>query len=135
VAQVRFADGANGWAFGPSLWVTHNGGVSWRQLSTNGQMVTSLEAADGRAVAVFATNTTFQVYTSVVGSDTWQPVPGASGPALGFTSDVNRNPQVAIEGSVAYVASSGETDNDTTGAGVLLSGPASMLRRARPWSA
>jgi hypothetical protein len=130
VAQVRFADAANGWAFGPGLWVTHNGGASWRQLSTRGQTVTSLEAADGRAVAVFATTTTFQVYTSAVGSDTWQPVPGASGPAFGMSDDVNRNPQVAIEGSVAYVASSGETGDDTWDSGVLLSGPAAG---SAPW--
>jgi photosystem II stability/assembly factor-like uncharacterized protein len=127
---VRFADAANGWIFGPGLWVTHNGGASWRQLSTHGQMVTSLEAADGRAVAVFATTTTFQVYTSAVGSDTWQPVPGASGPASGGIDDVDRNPQVAIEGSIAYVASDGETADDTTNGGVLLSGPADG---SAPW--
>jgi photosystem II stability/assembly factor-like uncharacterized protein len=131
VAQVRFADAANGWVFGPDLWVTHDGGASWQQLSTHGEMVTSLEAADGRAVAVFATTTTFQVYTSAVGSDTWQPVPGASGPAVGSTPDASRNPQVAIEGSVAYVASSGATDNDNSvDSGVLLSGPADG---SAPW--
>jgi len=130
VAQVRFANAADGWAFGPGLWATHNGGASWQQLNTQGQVVTSLEAADGRAVAVFATAATFQVYTSAVGSDTWQPVPGASGPAFGISGEPDRNPQVAIEGSVAYVASSGETGNDTPGSGVLLSGPADG---SAPW--
>jgi hypothetical protein len=132
VAQVRFADAANGWVFGPGLWATHNGGASWQQLSTHGQMVTSLEAADGRAVAVFAGTTTFQVYTSVVGSDAWQPVPGASGPALGLIGGgLEYNPQVAIAGSTAYVASSEESENDSSvSSGVLLSGPADG---SAPW--
>lgn len=132
MAQVRFADPDNGWVFGPGLWVTHDGGASWRQLSTHSQMVTSLEAADGRAVAVFAGSTTFQVYTSVVGSDTWQAVPGASGPALGSSQEVDRNPQVAIEGSTAYVASSDLTEatDNPTGDGVLLSGRADG---SAPW--
>jgi len=132
VAQVRFADGANGWVFGPGLWVTHNGGASWRQLSIHGQRVTSLEAADGRAVAVFTGTTTFHVYASAVGSDTWQPVAGASGPALGSSQETSRNPQIAIEGSAAYVASSaltGATDSPA-GGGVLLSGPADG---SAPW--
>ncbi len=29
VAKVRFADPDNGWAFGPELWVTHDGGTRW----------------------------------------------------------------------------------------------------------
>jgi photosystem II stability/assembly factor-like uncharacterized protein len=130
VAQVRFADTVNGWAFGPDLWVTHNGGASWQQLSTHGLMVTSLEAANGRAVAVFAAATTFQVYTSVVGSDQWLPVPGAAGPAQGTVTDVGRNPQVAIEGAAAVVSSSGIYVADGTGGGVLLSGPADG---SAPW--
>jgi photosystem II stability/assembly factor-like uncharacterized protein len=128
VAQVRFADPANGWVFGPDLWVTHDGGATWRQLSTGGLMVTSLEAADGHAVAVFAGNTTFQVYTSAVGSDAWQAVPGADGPAQGAVSEVDRNPQVAIEGSTAYVSSSGIYAE--SGGGVLLTGPADG---SAPW--
>jgi len=130
VAQVRFADAANGWAFGPDLWVTHDGGASWRQLSTGGLMVTSLEAANGRAVAVFTGATTFQVYTSVVGSDAWQPVPGAAGPAQGAVAEEDRNPQVAIEGSAAVVSSSGSYETDASGGGVLLSGPADG---SAPW--
>ena len=129
VAQVRFADADNGWVFGPGLWATHDGGASWQQLSTHGLMVTSLEAANGRAVAVFAAATTFQVYTSVVGSDVWLPVPGAAGPAQGTVTEVGRNPQVAIEGSTAVVSSSGMYATGA-GGGVLLSGPADG---SAPW--
>lgn len=130
VAQVRFADAANGWAFGPDLWVTHNGGASWRQLSTGGLAVTSLEAANGHAVAVFTGAAKFQVYTSVVGSDEWLPVAAAAGPAKGTVTEVGRNPQVAIEGSTAVVSSSGIYVADGTGGGVLLSGPADG---SAPW--
>jgi photosystem II stability/assembly factor-like uncharacterized protein len=121
ITQIRFADAANGWAFGPDLWVTHDGGASWQQLSTHGLSVTSLEAADGRAVAVFASETAFSVYTSTAGSDTWQPVPGASGPASVSDEFFGPNPQVAIDGSRAYVSSGAEYGNDP---GILMSGPA-----------
>lgn len=134
VAQVRFADAANGWAFGPDLWVTHDGGATWRHLSTSSLMVTSLEAADGRAVAVFTgpgQQAKFQVYTSAVGSDAWQPVPGATGLDWGHSQDFDRDPQVAIEGSTAYVSSSGPYGNTSyTEGGVVLSGPADG---SAPW--
>lgn len=134
VAQVRFADAATGWVFGPDLWVTHDGGASWRQLSTHGLMVTSLEAADGRAVAVFTgpgPTAKFVVYTSAVGSDAWQPIPGAAGLTQGFGQDFDRNPQVAIEGSAAYVSSNGVYGyTAAANGGVLLSGPANG---SAPW--
>jgi hypothetical protein len=87
VGQLRFLNQQDGWAFGPQLWVTHDGGARWKQVETGGKRVTDLETADGNAFALFATCTgggaafgaqctSFSLYSSAAGSDTWQPVPG-----------------------------------------------------------
>ena len=36
VSQVRFYNTSDGWAFGPQLWATHNGGQSWQQIGPAG---------------------------------------------------------------------------------------------------
>lgn len=46
VSDVRFADARNGWIYGGALFVTHDGGGSWRKLRMPG-MVVRLEAAGG----------------------------------------------------------------------------------------
>ena len=87
VSQIRFLDLRDGWAFGPQLWVTHDGGAHWTQEQTYGLRVTDLETAGNRAFAVFATCTgsgpayaasctSFSLYTSPAGGGQWQPVPG-----------------------------------------------------------
>jgi len=45
VSQLRFYDTADGWAFGPGLWATHDGGHTWSQVSTGGLRVLALETA------------------------------------------------------------------------------------------
>jgi hypothetical protein len=87
VGQVRFLNMNYGWAFGPELWATADGGATWTRQSTDGMRVTDLETAGNRAFALFATCTgggaayaadctAFSLYTSVAGSGQWQPVPG-----------------------------------------------------------
>src|SRR5215469_5037008 len=55
VGQLRFLNARDGWAFGPELWVTHDGGAQWKQEQTYGMRVTDLETAGDRAFAIFAT--------------------------------------------------------------------------------
>ncbi len=43
VSQIRFLNLQDGWAFGPELWVTHTGGLTWTQVDTHGLRVTDLE--------------------------------------------------------------------------------------------
>jgi photosystem II stability/assembly factor-like uncharacterized protein len=86
VSQLRFADLRRGWAFGPALYETSDGGWPWNPEKTYGQRVIDVEAAaGGPALGVFATCTgtgpdyaaectTFSLYTSVAGSRTWTPV-------------------------------------------------------------
>jgi hypothetical protein len=94
VSQVRFLNLSDGWAFGPQLWVTHDGGASWTPEPTHGMRVTDLEAAGGRVFALFARCTgtgpgygagctSVSLYTSLAGTDQWQPV---SGPVTGLRS-------------------------------------------------
>jgi hypothetical protein len=85
VGQIRFLNGADGWAFGPQLWATQDGGHTWTQISTGGQRVIDVETVGSRAFAILATCTgtgasytsgctSFSLETSVAGSDTWTPV-------------------------------------------------------------
>jgi hypothetical protein len=93
VSQIRFLNLDDGWAFGPELWATHDGGVSWAQVATYGQRVTDLETVGNRVFAVFATCTgggssfadactSFTLYSSPSWVDDWTPV-GA--PTSGLT--------------------------------------------------
>ncbi len=97
VGQLRFLNTSDGWAFGPQLWVTHDGGASWVRESTDGMRVTDLETAGDRAFALFATCTgsgpsyaasctSFSLYSSLATSDQWLPVPGAVGLGLPQTA-------------------------------------------------
>lgn len=93
VSQIRFLNESDGWAFGPELWATHDGGQTWTPISTGGLRVTALETRGNRAFAVWAHCTgtgprfaahctNFAVYSALKGSDSWAPVSGAG---VGFS--------------------------------------------------
>jgi hypothetical protein len=125
VSQLRFLNLDYGWAFGPSLWATTDGGRTWQQESTSGQRVTDLETADGSALAVFATCsgsgqdyasdcTSFSLWTSVAGSGTWTQVKVPSGV---MNSSAPSSASLAIAGgTTAYLL---------TPSGAVVSGPVS----------
>jgi hypothetical protein len=110
VSGLRFLDGVNGWAFGPELWVTHDEGNTWNQLSTGGQRVTDLETVGGRAYALWANCsgssgvsfasdcTSFTLMTTTATSDNWVPVGGATN---GLTN--GGNPTSAVIGLASNV--------------------------------
>ena len=88
VSQVRFYNTSDGWAFGPQLWATHDGGQHWTQIDTHGLRVTALEAGGQRVFAVWAqcsgTGPDFaadctgsSLYSASPGSNQWAAVPGA----------------------------------------------------------
>jgi photosystem II stability/assembly factor-like uncharacterized protein len=94
VSQLRFLNENQGFAFGPALWVTENGGASWSPVGLpSGVRVTDLETVDGRVLAVWAQCqgdgfdyaadcSRFTLETAAAGdagqSSGWQPVPGAT---------------------------------------------------------
>jgi hypothetical protein len=93
VSQVRFLSPEVGWAFGPELYMTQNGGQTWTQADTHGLRVTDLETVGDEAYAVFAqcsgTGTDYAVdcthvslESSSLGSNVWTAMPGLQG--LGF---------------------------------------------------
>lgn len=72
VSQLRFASPLDGYAFGPELWQTADGGATWANVLIPGQ-VTELEAADGEAYALVtgagsANSTSNELLTAPVGS-------------------------------------------------------------------
>jgi hypothetical protein len=128
VSQIRFLDTRDGWAFGPQLWATHDGGQTWTQVPTNGLRVTDLETAGSEAFAVFARCTgtgsgfadgctQFFLYSSPAGSDAWAPVPGLSG---GFGTGGAGSGGTAGSATVVLAAGRGYF---YTPAGTLVSGP------------
>lgn len=126
VGQLRFLDGRNGWAFGPELWVTHDGGAHWTRERTYGMRVTGLETAGDRAFAIFATCkgtgpsyaadcSSFSLYSSPDRGDQWQPVlPASPGGPMLPAAGPPRSASLVLSGGTGYLlAPSGE----------LLSGP------------
>ncbi len=90
VSQIRFNITARyGWAFGPALYATRNGGKSWYRERLPGRVL-DLATVSGHALAVVAQCTgggatywsgctSFALYRTADGSKRWTPVPGASG--------------------------------------------------------
>lgn len=133
VSEIYFASARDGWAFGPGLWATHDGGASWHRVGTHGRGVYSLAASGGHAVAAFdscgtncgrGTASSFAIATAPIGSDAWRPVPGAAGEGEG-------EPQVTAAGGTAYALTGGDAGNPNIRAR-LLSGPADG---SAPWHA
>ncbi|HEX6857224.1 MAG TPA: hypothetical protein VF204_18160 [Streptosporangiaceae bacterium] len=94
VSQLRFLNQDQGFAFGPALWVTEDGGASWAQVGLpSGVRVTDLETVDGQVLAVWgqcqgqgtdfaADCNRFTLETAAAGAagqaSGWRPVPGAT---------------------------------------------------------
>jgi hypothetical protein len=127
VSQLRFLTVRDGWAFGPQLWVTYNGGADWTRESTNGMRVTDLETVGDRAFALFASCsgtgpdygadcTSFSLYTSLEGSGEWQPVPGPA-------TSLQGTGQAAAASLVLTGGPSGGRGYLLAPSGELLSGP------------
>jgi photosystem II stability/assembly factor-like uncharacterized protein len=84
VSKVRFATKNDGWAFGPQLWSTHDGGRTWTAQSTPGP-VSDVEASGGVAYALEASCGTppciqgDRLLQTPVSTDGWTAI---SGPKL-----------------------------------------------------
>jgi photosystem II stability/assembly factor-like uncharacterized protein len=109
VSQIRFLNGQDGWAFGPQLWATDDGGQTWTQVSTGGQRVIRLETVGDRAFAILATCsgtgadyasgcTSFTLETALASSDSWTPI-------LSSLNDASQSssPALALTGSTGYL--------------------------------
>jgi hypothetical protein len=95
--NIRFADAADGWAFGPALYATHDGGRHWTAIPLPGQ-VRELEPGLGEVFAVVAppsppcatsgtcTSSTPapQVWRARPSSDHWSADPAAGAVSTGL---------------------------------------------------
>jgi photosystem II stability/assembly factor-like uncharacterized protein len=88
VTSVLFADARDGWAYGPGLWATHDGGATWRRVDIGGRAVQNMAASGGQVLASLEScdpadascdgARSAGVETSPAGRDAWEPVPGAA---------------------------------------------------------
>src|SRR5215472_8049690 len=113
VSGVRSLNGADGWAFGPQLYATHDGGQHWRRIDTHGMRVIDLETVNKQVFAVwaqctgtgsdFAANcTSFSVYTSRPNVDRWVPVSGATNLTSGQPATAS-SAQLVLTGTFGYL--------------------------------
>jgi hypothetical protein len=125
VSQLRFLNTQDGWAYGPGLWVTHDGGAHWAQEQTHGLRVTDLETAGGRAYATFAQCASnfpsygaycdsFSLYSSGADSGEWELVPGP-------VHDLKTSPVVAAMSASLVLA--GDTGYLLAPSGAIYTGP------------
>jgi hypothetical protein len=82
-SQLRFADPQNGFAYGPQLYVTHDGGGSWKQIDLAGT-VSDLAASGGEVYAVVVSGNAGRLMRSPVGQDKWTTVTPAGDVAGGL---------------------------------------------------
>ncbi len=124
VSGLRFADALNGWAFGPDLWATHDGGSTWLQVTRSWRpevgvvsRVSALEATAGEVqVAFFDTAASaLRIATSPVDRDAWTSsaiaIPVGAGPVP--------HAQLVLHGTAGWLV---EVDRQVVGGARLVAG-------------
>jgi len=131
VSKIRFLNLKDGWAFGPELFATHNGGNTWAPVDTGGMRVTALETVGDRVFAVWASCagsgpayavscTRFTLYSAPAAGGAWAPVGTAtSGLTDGAASEATA---LVLTGSRGYLLGPG---------GALYAGP---VDGSGPWA-
>jgi hypothetical protein len=138
IARLRFATPSDGWAYGPDLWSTHDGGKSWAKVSPPGlpfgSPIVALETAHGFVQAVLYDGAQhFRVATSAIGSDAWQvsrlavavgagPVPEIQLVVAGATGWLLENDRTVVGGARLV----GATWRAWTPACATVTGPAAI---------
>jgi hypothetical protein len=118
-SQIRFADAHNGFAYGPNLHATHDGGVTWHQVAIGGT-VTDLAISGGQVFAtVEPTTGSGKLMRASVSSDAWNAVSSAGDVSGGLW----------VQGSNIIVQSGTGTG---IGSGVLVSGDGGGSFTAHP---
>lgn len=102
VGTILFSSARSGWSFGPALWQTSDGGLTWRKMNSPGGPVVDLGVAGDRVLAITSrcrdhgSACIFRVYSAPDGSDDWRAVPGA-------TLSGVQSAQLVVSDGVAYV--------------------------------
>ncbi len=77
VDSIMFADSLDAFAYGPQLWVTHDGGEIWYRLSLGGSVYAMASAGGFTYAIVSGANGTGHLQRARVGSDLWTSLAGA----------------------------------------------------------
>ncbi len=122
VRAVRFADPLDGWAYGPDLWATHDGGKTWIQVDltriTGGTAVVwDLEAAAGTAHMAYyaAAPLGFGIASTPVAHDAWKSTPVFLPVGAGPVPNV----QLVIQGTAGWLI---QVDREVVNGARLISG-------------
>jgi hypothetical protein len=101
--EMQFADASDGWAYGATLWATHDGSQHWHRVDIGGT-VAAMASGDGEAYALVehctssaVCNEAGSLYRSPVGQDAWVEVPGVSGQFNGGQDSL------VVEGDTVFV--------------------------------
>jgi hypothetical protein len=99
VGRILFTSLRDGFAYGPGLWRTTDGGASWHQVRVPGR-VAQFAVAGHRMVAVIggcdgSRRCAFRVFSATVGQDTWRPLAGAA--------QTGAAAWLAVSGTTGYV--------------------------------
>ena len=105
ISGLRFADARNGWAFGPDLWATHDGGATWARLTIPGlpadAAIVALASANGTVHAAVLDGQDYRVASSPVGADDFRlsavRVPVGAGPVPSVQLVLSRSAGWLIE--------------------------------------
>ena len=106
VTDIRFADASDGWAFGNTLWATHDAGATWSQINFGNHLLGVLQlepGANGYVYAVFeictnpttAAGCTYPVMRSRANTNTWSVIAPPGNP-------VGR-PSIGVHGNTLWV--------------------------------
>jgi hypothetical protein len=106
LSEVRFVDDLHGWAFGPALWATNDGGATWtRHKPPGGRQVLALEG-DADAVYVVTSACRFNYPPSMCSypATLWRKTPDhGSWTQVSLTLPVINQAILAVHGLVAYL--------------------------------
>lgn len=110
VINLRFADSANGWAYGDALWTTADGGATWADTSLPAGSVEDLEAARNPGAAAGTAWAVVQPIPFTSGYQLWQ-APYATGSGTGTWKQVDLGtdppgdnaPSLVVKGATAYL--------------------------------
>jgi hypothetical protein len=112
VTRMRFADPSDGFAYGPQLWVTHNGGGHWYRVRQVPGNVVDLEASAGVVYAASENSADrVRIYRSPAGRDDWHPVSGLPSFYSGAI------PVITLHGNAAWILANSRVYASPTGSG------------------
>jgi photosystem II stability/assembly factor-like uncharacterized protein len=77
VGALRFATAKDGWAFGPELWATHDGGATWKRVDLlSNAPVVALASAKGIVHAVVWDGTgNYRILSTPITQEAWSVAP------------------------------------------------------------